>query len=293
MSKTTIAFLGLGLMGEGLTRRLIVLGDDVSGYDPVEERRLAAAGWGVRVAETPAAAADGADIVMAAVTTGEDLEQAIFGPGGVAEVAKPGRIFIDLSTTPVDLTRSLAERLERETGMTWLDAPVSGGPPAALSGRLAIMVGGAESVFEKASPILESLADSLVHMGPVGTGQVTKMVNQICTLNNFVILAEALNLAERGGVDTGKLVAALGTGYAGSNLMKAMWPRMIARDFEPAGYLRQVLKDLDMVHDLAHDLKAATPISTQSAELFRIMAARGHEELDGIAILKLFTGEPV
>jgi 3-hydroxyisobutyrate dehydrogenase-like beta-hydroxyacid dehydrogenase len=119
------------------------------------------------------------------------------------------------------------------------------------------------------------------------------MVNQICVLNNFVVLAEALNLAERGGVDTDKLVAALGTGYAGSNLMKAMWPRMIARDFEPAGYLRQVLKDLDMVRDLAHDLKAATPISTQSAELYRIMASRGHEELDGIAILKLFTGEPV
>lgn len=291
MSTTSIAFLGLGLMGGGFVRRLIVLGDDVSGYDPVAERRLEAAEWGVRVAETPAEAAKDAELVMAAVTTAADLEQAIFGPGGVAESAKAGQIFIDFSTTPVDVTRRLADRLKTETGMDWLDAPVSGGPPAALAGTLAVMVGGDEDVFKRARPILETMADSLVHMGPIGTGQVTKMVNQICVLNNFVILAEALNLAERGGVDTAKLVSALGAGYAGSNLMTAMWPRMIERDFEPAGYLRQVLKDLDMVHDLAHDLKAATPISSQSAELYRMMAARGHEELDGIAILKLFTGE--
>lgn len=293
MSRISIAFLGLGLMGEGFTRRLIKLGDDVTGYDPVEDRRRAAAGWGVRVAETPAEAAGSVELVMAAVTTPDDLEHALFGPGGVAEADAGARAFIDFSTTPVDVTRRLAERLKAETGMDWLDAPVSGGPPAALAGTLAIMVGGEEAVFDRTRPVLETMADSLVHMGPVGTGQVTKMVNQVCVLNGFVVLAEALNLAERGGVDTSKLVSALGAGYAGSNLMKAMWPRMIARDFEPAGYLRQVLKDLDMVRDLGHDLKAATPVSSQSAELYRMMAARGHEELDGTAILKLFAGEPV
>lgn len=155
------------------------------------------------------------------------------------------------------------------------------------------MAGGDEADFARASPVLEGLAASLVHLGPVGAGQVTKMVNQVCVLTNFVVLAEALNLAERGGVDTSKLQAALETGYAGSNLMAAMWPRMMARDYAPAGYLRQVLKDLDMVHDLAHDLQAAIPMSTQAAELFRLMAARGHAEEDGIAVLKLFTGEEV
>jgi 3-hydroxyisobutyrate dehydrogenase-like beta-hydroxyacid dehydrogenase len=155
------------------------------------------------------------------------------------------------------------------------------------------MAGGSDADMATVRPVLEGLAASLVHLGPVGAGQVTKMVNQVCVLTNFVVLAEALNLAERGGVDSGKLVDALGSGYAGSNLMRAMWPRMIERDYAPAGYLRQVLKDLDMVHDLAHDLKAAIPMSTQAAELFRLMAARGHDELDGIAVLKLFTGEPV
>ncbi len=119
------------------------------------------------------------------------------------------------------------------------------------------------------------------------------MVNQVCVLTNFVVLAEALNLGERGGVDPVKLQAALQSGYAGSNLMAAMWPRMVARDYAPAGYLRQVLKDLDMVGDLAHDLGAAVPMSRQAAELFRLMSARGHGEEDGIAVLKLFTGEAV
>lgn len=288
-----IGFLGLGLMGEGFTRRLIENGHAVTGYDPKPERRMAAAGWGVAAAETPAAAATGSELVMTCVTTTDDLERAVFGAEGVAGVVDRGTVLVDFSTTVVSRTKEMAERLRAATGAGWVDAPVSGGPPAARAGGLAIMAGGGDADLAKVRPVLEGLAESLVHLGPVGAGQVTKMVNQVCVLTNFVVLAEALNLAERGGVDGGKLIDALGSGYAGSNLMRAMWPRMIARDYAPAGYLRQVLKDLDMVHDLAHDLKAAIPMSTQAAELFRLMAARGHEELDGIAVFKLFTGEPV
>lgn len=288
-----IGFLGLGLMGEGFTRRLIECGHDVAGFDPKPERRQAAAGWGVAAVEGPAAAATDADLVMTCVTTTDDLEQAVFGAGGVAEAIDGKAVLVDFSTTVVARTKDMAQRLRSQAGAGWVDAPVSGGPPAARAGALAIMAGGADGDMEKARPALEKLAGSLVHLGPVGAGQVAKMVNQVCVLSNFVVLAEALNLAERGGVDTTKLIDALGSGYAGSNLMRAMWPRMIARDYAPAGYLRQVLKDLDMVHDLAHDLKAAIPMSTQAAELFRLMAARGHEDLDGIAVLKLFTGEPV
>lgn len=288
-----IGFLGLGLMGEGFTRRLVELGHDVSGFDPRAERREAAAGWGVTPADSPAAAAAGADLVMTCVTTTDDLEQAVFGTDGVTEAIGRDAVLVDFSTTVVARTKAMAERLRAEAGAGWVDAPVSGGPPAAQAGGLAIMAGGADADISAARPVLEGLAASLVHLGPVGAGQVTKMVNQVCVLTNFVVLAEALNLAERGGVDGDKLIEALGAGYAGSNLMQAMWPRMIARDYAPAGYLRQVLKDLDMVHDLAHDLKAAIPMSTQAAELFRLMAARGHEDLDGIAVLKLFTGESV
>jgi 3-hydroxyisobutyrate dehydrogenase-like beta-hydroxyacid dehydrogenase len=288
-----IAFLGLGLMGEGFTRRLVDLGHTVTGFDLVAERRLAAAAWGVEPAETPAAAAKGADLVMTCVTTTDDLEAALFGRDGAAGTMSDAAVLVDFSTTVVSRTKAMAQRLKAERGAGWIDAPVSGGPPAARDGKLAVMMGGDDADVALARPVLEGVAGSLVHLGPVGAGQVTKMVNQVCVLTNFVVLAEALNLAERGGVDTSKLQAALEGGYAGSNLMGAMWPRMMARDYAPAGYLRQVLKDLDMVHDLAHDLKAAIPMSTQAAELFRLMAARGHEQEDGIAVLKLFTGEEV
>ena len=265
----------------------------MAGFNPRQERRLAASEWGVSPADSPALAADGADLILTCVTTTDNLEQAVFGASGAVETIGRDAVLVDFSTTVVARTTAMAERLKTATGAGWVDAPVSGGPPAATAGKLAIMAGAGDADMARARPVLDGLAASLVHVGPVGAGQVTKMVNQVCVLTNFVVLAEALNLAERGGVDTGKLVDALGSGYAGSNLMRAMWPRMITRDYAPAGYLRQVLKDLDMVHDLAHDVKAAIPMSTQAAELFRLMAARGHEDLDGIAVLKLFTGEPM
>jgi len=288
-----IGFLGLGLMGEGFTRRLLDQGHTVSGFDPVADRCQAAADWGVTPAGSPAEAARDADLVMTCVTTTDDLDQAVFGVGGAAETLGSGALLVDFSTTVVARTREMADRLRDKTGAGWVDAPVSGGPPAARAGTLAIMAGGSDGDIAAAMPVLRQLSENPVHMGPVGAGQITKMVNQVCVLTNYVVLAEALNLAERGGIATDKLIEALGAGHAGSNLMRAVWPRMMARDYQPAGYLRQVLKDLDMVHDVAHDLSAAIPMSTQAAELFRLMAARGQGELDGISILKLFAGEEV
>jgi 3-hydroxyisobutyrate dehydrogenase-like beta-hydroxyacid dehydrogenase len=117
------------------------------------------------------------------------------------------------------------------------------------------------------------------------------MVNQILVLNNYAVLAEALALAEAGGIDAAKIPQALAAGHAGSNMLQSMFPRMIERDFEPAGYARQILKDLDMLHDLAKQMTVPTPMSSQTASLFRILNSKGHGELDGIAVLKLFDGE--
>ena len=171
--------------------------------------------------------------------------------------------------------------------MGWVDAPVSGGPPAAAAGTLAIMAGGAEADIARARPVLADLG-SCTHMGPVGAGQTTKMVNQVLVLNNFCILAEALALAEAGGVDAAKIPAALGGGYAGSTMLQKLYPRLVARDFAPAGYAFQALKDLDMLHDLAKALQVPTPMSAQAASLFRILTAKGHGQLDGLAVLKLY-----
>ncbi len=286
--KPAIGFIGLGLMGQAFTQCLCRLGYTVIGYDLAEEKIAAAAGHGVQPSTSPADLTARADMVLLCVTSTDGVRAAVFGPGGVVETASGDKLLIDHSTSIVQDTKDMAAELLERTGMGWVDAPVSGGPPAAHSGTLAIMAGGGEADIARAAPVLDDLAAQFTHMGPVGAGQVTKMINQVLVLNNYAILAEALAMAEAGGIDAAKIPQALGAGHAGSNMLASMYPRMLARDFEPAGFARQILKDLDMVHDLAKSLAVPTPMSSQTANLYRILNSKGHGELDGIAVLKLF-----
>jgi 3-hydroxyisobutyrate dehydrogenase len=290
-ARPAIGFIGLGLMGHAFTKRLCACGYTVTGYDVVPEKLEAAAQNGVRPAGSAAEVARASDIVQICVMTASDLEQAVFGEGGVAAAANPEKILIDHSTTEVETTKRFAARLA-ETGMGWIDAPVSGGPPAAEAGTLAIMAGGDVAHLRRAQSLLADLGQC-THMGPVGSGQVTKMVNQVLVLANYCVLAEALCLAEAGGVDAARIPEALGAGYAGSTMLQRLYPRMVARDFAPAGYAFQALKDLDMVQALAKSLAVPTPMTSQAATLFRILNAKGHGRLDGIAVLKLFDKEQV
>ncbi len=287
-NKPTIGFIGLGLMGQAFTECLCGLGYTVIGYDLAEEKIAAAAAHGVQAANSAADLTARADMVLVCVTSTDGVQAAVFGPGGVVETASADKLLIDHSTSVVQATKDMAAELRQRTGMGWIDAPVSGAPPAARSGSLAIMAGGAEADIARAAAVLDDLAAQFTHMGPVGAGQVTKMINQVLVLNNYAVLAEALAMAEAGGIDAAKIPEALGAGHAGSNMLASMYPRMLARDFAPAGFARQVLKDLDMVHDLAKSLAVPTPMSAQTANLYRILNSKGHGELDGIAVLKLF-----
>ncbi|MBX2878606.1 MAG: NAD(P)-dependent oxidoreductase [Granulosicoccus sp.] len=288
-----IGFIGLGLMGVEFTRRLVDLGHPVTGFDCIPDKLTTAKGHGVASAADAADVADNSDHIHICVMRSTELEEVVFGARGIAAADVENKILIDHSTTPVDITKEFAQRLKAQSGMHWIDAPVSGGPPAALEGTLAIMAGADEAIMERAKPVLDKMGQC-THMGPVGAGQTTKMVNQILVLNNYCVLAEALALAEAGGVDANKIPKALGQGHAGSNLLQRLFPRMIERDFEPAGYAFQVLKDLDMVHDLAKALTVPTPMSSQAASLFRLLNSKGYGELDGISVLKLYdSGEQV
>ncbi len=285
--KPRIGFVGLGLMGQACTAHLVECGYAVTGYDLDPAKVNAASGHGVTAASSPAAVATDSDIVLICVIDTAAVENVLFGENGIAAAQGPGKTVIDLSTTVVEKARQFAARLKDQAGMGLVDAPVSGGPPAARAGTLAVMAGGEEADIAAVSPLMADVAASFTHFGPPGSGQVAKMVNQILVLNNFAVLAEALALAEAGGIDAAKIPDALAAGHAGSNLLKAMFPRMIARDFEPAGYARQVLKDLDMVQDLARSLKSPTPISSQTASLYRILISKGYGELDATSVLKL------
>jgi 3-hydroxyisobutyrate dehydrogenase len=285
--KGRIGFIGLGLMGQAFTRRLVACGHTVTGYDLVPDKVEAARAHGVAPARSTAEMTRASDTVHVCVMTKDDLAQAAFGPDGIAAGGGPDKLLVDHSTTEVGTTRAFAARLRAETGMGWVDAPVSGGPPAAAAGTLAIMAGGSVEDLARVWPVLADLG-KCAHMGPLGAGQVTKMVNQVLVLNNYCLLAEALALAEAGGVDAAKIPEALGAGYAGSTMLERLYPRLVARDFAPAGYARQVLKDLDMVHSLAKELGVPTPMSAQAASLYRILVAKGQGELDGLAVLKLY-----
>ena len=291
-SKPRLGFIGLGLMGQPMSLRLLQAGYPLSIHDINTKRLQPAVQAGAQSVATPAALMASSDMVLLCLVSTEAVISVTRDPDGLLSAAEAGKLIIDCSTSTVDATRELATQAA-SYDIGWLDAPVSGGPPAATNGTLTMMVGGSEQDFARAQVVLQELARQITHMGSVGAGQVTKMINQVLVLNQFSVLTEALKLAENNGVDPTRIPDCLAGGYADSAMLRQFFPRLIARDFAPAGYARQVLKDLDMLYELAKTSKTPTPISDQTRMLYRLLIARGYSELDAIAVLKLYDAEPV
>jgi len=281
----TLGYVGVGLMGLPMVRRLIKLGWRVQAYDIVEQR---IADSGARRCASASDAARDVDVVVLNLPTNEAVAQAVFGELGLAGTLRPPQLVVDFSTIPVDACRSHAIRLEKQSGCRWVDTPVSGGPPASAAGSLTVMAGGTEEDIARLAPLMRDVAGRCTRMGPVGAGLAAKMINQLVVGVGHAMLAEAVALSEKAGVDAARIPDCLAGGYADSNLMKAYWPRMVERDFAPRGYVRQLLKDLEMVGKWASGLEALTPMLTQALFLYRELAKRGHSELDSSAIRKLY-----
>ena len=287
MTNPVVGFIGLGLMGTGFTRRLIATGHRVIGYDIDAAKMDAAVQFGVERAASPAELADAADVILACVTSTAAVVEVVEGPQGLLSASNlRGKVFVDHSTTEIETTRRLANLLAERAGVSMVDAPVSGGPGAAEAGTLAIMAGGSDEAIAKVAPLMAKLG-TFTHMGGPGAGQATKLVNQTLVLTNYCVIAEALRLAECYGVDASKIPQALAPGYAGSNLLPVLMRRMIARDWTPTGYARQVLKDLEMLNEAARSRHLAMPMAVQALTLFRMLVAQGKSELDGAAILEV------
>jgi 3-hydroxyisobutyrate dehydrogenase-like beta-hydroxyacid dehydrogenase len=287
MSKPAVGVIGLGLMGHAIARRLTETRHAVAGYDIVAEKVAGAVALGVQFCDSPAEVAQASDIVLVSVTSTAAVEEAVLGMHGIASAGcLDGKVLVDHSTTEIEATKRVAAGLEAAAGMAFVDAPVSGGPAAAMSGTLAIVAGGEVSAIARIRPVMEQLG-LLTHLGPVGAGQATKLVNQALVLTNYCVIAEALRLAEAYGVDAKVIPAALAPGHAGSNLLPVLFERMIARDFTPRGYARQVLKDLEMLNEAASERHVAMPMAEQALSLYRRLIAQGKSELDASAILTL------
>jgi 3-hydroxyisobutyrate dehydrogenase-like beta-hydroxyacid dehydrogenase len=285
----TIGFVGLGKMGEGFTARLMELGHQVLGYDIDADRCREAAARGVKIAASPAAVFATCDVTLVCVISTAAVADVVSGPNGFTSVgATTGKIVVDHSTTELETTKRLARELKERTGAGFVDAPVSGGPNGAAAGKLAIMAGGDQATIDAVRPLMEQLSARFAHMGEVGAGQATKLVNQVLVLANYVVIAEAVNLGKKLGIDVAQIPHALATGHAGGNLLNDLLPRMVERDFAPRGYARQILKDLNLVQHTAGDLPL--PMVATATSLYRLLIAQGKSELDGAAIVALLDG---
>lgn len=281
-----VGLIGLGLMGAGFAKRSLATGCKVVGYDLDAARRGEAAALGVEIVASPAEVARRSSRILVTVTTTKAVSDVVTGPDGILSAAPiADGIVIDFSTTEISVTRKLGEALA-EKGIAFIDAPVSGGPGAAEAGTLAIMAGGTVQAVEAVRPLIERFG-LFTHMGEIGAGQATKLVNQALCLTNYCIVAEGLRLAEAYGVDASKIPAALAPGLGNSAVLQAMMPRMIAEDFAPRGYARQVLKDLELLMEAGREHHLAMPMVAQATMLYRMLVAQGHSELDAAAVLKV------
>ena len=287
-AKLRLGYVGVGLMGLPMVKRLAPLGYAIRAYDIVPAQVAAAAAAGATAARSPADVVQGADLVLLNLPTTDAVEQAVFGDNGVASALKPPQLVVDFSTIKVEKCQAFGTKLRKLTGCGWIDAPVSGGPPASGSGTLTIMAGGEAADIERAKGLFADVAGRFTHMGAPGAGMVAKMLNQLIVGAGHAVMAEAIVLAEAAGIDAARLPECLAGGHADSSLLQKLYPRMQRREYAPMGYVRQLLKDLEMVNEFAAGLKSPTPMMGEALQLYRVLAHLGHAELDTCAVLKVY-----
>lgn len=287
-SRPRIGYVGTGLMGLPMVKRLAGLGYAIRAYDILPERRADTQAAGAVVAASAADAAQGVDVVLLNLPTTDAVAAAMFDDGGVAQVLRPPQLVVDFSTVKVDSGKAFAARLAQATGCGWIDAPVSGGPPASGSGTLTVMAGGSGADIARVTPLMADIAARFTHMGPVGSGLVAKMINQLIVGCGHAVMAEAVVLAEAAGIDAARIPECLAGGHADGTLLQKLYPRMVRREFAPQGYARQLLKDLEMVSALAGELHAPAPMAAEALSLYRMLIHQGFSELDTSAVMKLY-----
>jgi len=286
--KPRVGCIGAGLLGAAIMRRLVDCGfaPMVWNRDKAKLKPLLAAG--AKEAGSPAELAGNSTFVITCVSDGVALENVVFGENGVARSGSSGKVLVDMSTCAAAHTRDMAARLAAQCGMAWLDAPISGGAPAAREGKMAIMVGGKADIFERARPLWDALAGRATLMGANGAGQATKMINQVLVSTGLAVLAEACAFAERAGIDAAKIPQALAGGRADSRQLQEMFPKMVASDFSITGRATLMLKDLELIHDLARHVGAPLPVTAGVTELFRKMVADGWGDRDNAEMVNFY-----
>lgn len=274
----TPGFAGLGEMGAPIAAHILRAGFALHVHNRTAARMQPLCALGAIACDTPRELAAQADLILLCLFDADATEALLFGDDGLLQAAHPGQLVVDLSTAPADRARDFAKRL-RAHGIGWVDAPVSGGPQGAQAGTLAVMAGGESADVERARPLLASFASQVTHVGPAGCGQVAKACNQMINFGNAALIAEAMHLAARQGLDPGILPTAFAGGFADSGLLRHIGPKMAAGTV--SGNTLMTMKDMEIALELGRASGTALPVTELIGSFLRTLIAEGRTR-DGI-----------
>jgi len=281
----SVGFIGLGIMGRAMARRLIDAGHRVTVWNRDASKAAELEAAGARRAATPRAAAEGAEVVITIVTDSTAVEAVILGPDGAAQGATAGAVFVDMTTIHPSVARKVGIALKKQ-GIGFLDAPVTGMEFRAKDGTLSILVGGEKSDLEKVRDVLSALGNKITWFGPQGAGQTAKACNQILCAVNMVGIVEALHLGRLNGLDPATLVEALSPGAGGSWALDRFGPQIVKRDFQPGGRIALMLKDLGIIEEAAREVGLPLAGAAAAKKYFEDNRAQGEVDLGTQAMYK-------
>ncbi|HSB70710.1 MAG TPA: NAD(P)-dependent oxidoreductase [Burkholderiales bacterium] len=279
-----IGFIGLGLMGQPMARRLLETGHPLTVWNRTAGKAKTLLASGAAWADSPKALARASDVVITMVTDSAASEQLACAPGGILDGAPPGSILIDMSSITPETSRSIAERA-RAKGIAMLDAPVTGAPRLASEGKLGIMVGGPREIFERCLPILHAMGVKIVYAGGNGMGATLKLVNNLILGVAIHASAEALVLAAKAGLDPQSVIEITSVGGARTGAMETRGPRMVTRDFSPHFSVSNMYKDLSNALMLAEQCGVSLPVASAAREILRAAKTQGKGDLDSCVVL--------
>ncbi len=280
-----VAFVGLGTMGAPMALNVLKAGHSVIVHNRTREKEQPLVAAGAIASPTPESAAAAADIIITCVSDTPDVEAIILGEAGIIHGAQPGALVIDMSTISPSVTRSIAAQLAQKD-IHMLDAPVSGGSEGAQKGTLSVMIGGAAEDVEKARPVLSAMGSTITHVGAIGSGQITKAINQIIVAGTYWSIAEGMALGLKAGLDMDKVVQAVGSGAAGSWGLTNRSGNMIDNEY-PLGFrVRLHQKDLEIALAAARELGLPLPMAAYVEQIETGLMAQGYGDEDISAIAR-------
>ena len=285
--KTTIGFIGLGVMGQSMAGHILNAGYKLHVHTRTKKKADNIISNGAVWEETVSGLSSKCDILITIVGFPTDVEAVYLGESGILNHAKQGTVVIDMTTSSPDLAVKIYEKA-KASGIECLDAPVSGGDLGAKNATLSIMVGGDKKTFDKVFPLFEVMGKNIVLQGKPGAGQHTKMVNQIAIAAGMVAVCEALAYAKKAGLDPDTVLKCIGPGAAGSWSLNNLGPRMIAGNFEPGFYIKHFIKDMNIASSSSSSLGLETPGLDLALSLYKKMAEKGLENDGTQALFKLF-----